>query len=49
MPKTKKQDEPPKKEPSQFDRAPRQKNSDRDVVKSAEQTRDIPTQQGAIK
>jgi hypothetical protein len=34
---------------SEFDRAPRQKNQDRDAVKSAEQTRHIPTKHGAIK
>jgi hypothetical protein len=37
------------KERSQHDRAPYQKNSDRDPVKSAEKTRHIPTQHGAIK
>lgn len=37
------------KERSQQDRAPYQKNSDRDPVKSAEETREIPTQHGAIK
>jgi len=36
-------------EKSQFDRAPRQKNSDRDPVKSAEETRDVPTKHGALK
>ncbi len=34
---------------SEFDRAPRQKNQDRDPVKSAEQTKHIPTKHGAIK
>jgi hypothetical protein len=34
---------------SQYDRAPRQKNEHRDPVKSAEQTRHIPTKHGAIK
>jgi len=38
-----------KNEPSHLDRAPGQKNSDRDPVKSAEQTRNIPTKHGAIK
>ncbi len=38
-----------RKEDSQHDRAPYQKNSDRDPVKSAEETRHIPTQHGAIK
>jgi hypothetical protein len=38
-----------KDDSSEFDRAPRQKNQDRDPVKSAEQTRHIPTQHGAIK
>jgi hypothetical protein len=37
------------KERSQHDRAPYQKNSDRNPVKSAEETRHIPTQHGAIK
>jgi hypothetical protein len=37
------------KETSHNDRAPYQKNSDRDPVKSAEETRDIPTKHGAIK
>jgi hypothetical protein len=37
-------------EKSQPDRAPYQKNSDRDPVKSAEETRDIPSQgPGAIR
>jgi hypothetical protein len=43
MPKAK------KKEPSPLDRAPGQKTSDRNPVKSAEQTRNIPTKHGAIK
>jgi hypothetical protein len=34
---------------TEFDRAPRQKSQDRDPVKSAEQTRHIPTKHGAIK
>ena len=34
---------------SEFDRAPRQRSQDRDPVKSAEQTRHIPTKHGAIK
>jgi hypothetical protein len=38
-----------KKEKSQHDRAPYQKDKDRDPVKSAEETRDIPTKHGAIK
>lgn len=38
-----------KGETGEFDRAPRQKNQDRDPVKSAEQTRHIPTKHGAIK
>jgi hypothetical protein len=38
-----------KDDTSEFDRAPRQKYQDRDPVKSAEQTRDIPTKHGAIK
>ncbi len=38
-----------KDETGEFDRAPRQKSQDRDPVKSAEQTRHIPTKHGAIK
>jgi hypothetical protein len=38
-----------KKEVSTMDRAPGQKNLDRDPVKSAEQTKNVPTQHGAIK
>jgi hypothetical protein len=38
-----------KDDSSEFDRAPRQKSQDRDPVKSAEQTRHIPTKHGAIK
>lgn len=38
-----------KDESTEFDRAPRQKSQDRDPVKSAEQTRHIPTKHGAIK
>jgi hypothetical protein len=38
-----------KEETGEFDRAPRQKSQDRDPVKSAEQTKDIPTKHGAIK
>jgi hypothetical protein len=41
--------QPTENENSQHDRAPYQKNLDRDPVKSAEQTRDIPTEHGAIK
>jgi hypothetical protein len=37
-----------KDDTSEFDRAPRQKSQDRDPVKSAEQTRHIPTTHGAI-
>ncbi len=43
---------PPKEkddDSSKYDRAPRQKNEDRDPVKSAEQTKHIPTKHGAIK
>jgi hypothetical protein len=40
---------PKEDDSSQFDRAPRQKNVDRDPVKIAEQTRHIPTEHGAIK
>jgi hypothetical protein len=57
MPKTTKRSKKPReadsgsqpKGNSQSDRAPYQKNSDRDPVKSAEQTRDIPTEHGALK
>ena len=50
MPKSiKKKEQPEEKEKSQNDRAPYQKNADRDPVKSAEETRDIPTEHGAIK
>ena len=54
MAKAKKQvpEEATKKEPkedSHYDRAPRQKNSDRNPVKAAEETRDVPNQHGAIK
>jgi len=38
-----------KDDPSEFDRAPRQKSQDRDPVNSAEQTKHIPTTHGAIK
>ena len=42
--------EPKTEEKSQQDRAPYQKNSDRDPVKSVEETRHIPSQgHGAIK
>jgi hypothetical protein len=41
--------DPEKNDSSKFDRAPRQRNQDRDPVKSAEQTKHIPTQHGAIK
>jgi len=41
--------QPKEDESSQQDRAPYQKDSDRDPVKSAEQTRHIPTRHGAIK
>jgi hypothetical protein len=40
---------PKKDDSSEFDRAPRQKSQDRDPVKSAEQTRHIPTKHGALK
>ena len=50
MPKpTKKKEKPEDKEKSQHDRAPYQKNADRNPVKSAEETRNIPTKHGAIK
>jgi hypothetical protein len=41
--------QPAKEDSSEFNRAPRQKHQDRDAVKSAEQTRDIPNKHGAIK
>jgi hypothetical protein len=42
--------EPKAGEKSQGDRAPYQKNADRDPVKSVEETRDIPSQgHGAVK
>jgi hypothetical protein len=37
------------KEKSQQDRAPYQKNEDRDAVKSAEETKHVPNEHGAIK
>jgi hypothetical protein len=40
---------PEQDEKSQQDRAPYQENKDRDPVKSAEETRHVPTQHGAIK
>jgi len=50
MPKPTRKKEPPEdKEKSQHDRAPYQKNADRNPVKSAEETRNVPAQQGAIK
>jgi hypothetical protein len=49
MPKATKKKQPKIKESSQQDRAPYQKNSDRNPVKSAEETRHVPTQHGAIK
>jgi hypothetical protein len=50
MPKpTRKKKQPEEKEKSQIDRAPYQKNADRNPVKSAEETRDVPNQHGAIK
>jgi hypothetical protein len=43
-------EEPKAEEKSQEDRAPYQKNSDRDPVKSVEETRNIPGQgHGAVK
>ena len=41
--------QPKDNDSSQHDRAHYQENSDRDPVKSAEQTRHIPTKHGAIK
>jgi hypothetical protein len=50
MPKPTRKKEPPEdKEKSQHDRAPYQKNADRNPVKSAEETRNVPAQPGAIK
>ncbi len=50
MPKaTGKKEQLEDKEKSQHDRAPYQKNADRNPVKSAEETRDVPNQHGAIK
>ena len=49
MPKATKAQPKKIKESSQHDRAPYQKNSDRNPVKSAEETRHVPTQHGAIK
>jgi hypothetical protein len=50
MPKSiKKKEQPEDKEKSQNDRAPYQKNSDRNPVKSAEETRNVPNPHGAIK
>jgi hypothetical protein len=46
MPKSSKKKD---KEKSPIDRAPYQKNADRNPVKSAEETRNIPTKHGAIK
>jgi hypothetical protein len=40
---------PAKDDHSEFNRAPRQKSQDRNAVKSAEETRDIPNKHGAIK
>ena len=48
-PDTKKQPQRKEEESSQHDRAPYQDDLDRDPVKSAEQTRHIPTEHGAIK
>jgi hypothetical protein len=42
-------EEPKKDEPTEFDRAPRQKVEHRDQVESAEKTKDVPTKHGAIK
>jgi hypothetical protein len=50
MPKaTKKREPPADKDKSQQDRAPYQKSADRNPVKSAEETRNVPTKHGAIK
>jgi hypothetical protein len=42
-------EEKDEKEKSQHDRAPYQKDQDRDPVKSAEETKHVPTKHGAIK
>ena len=48
--KRKDEEEPRPEEKSHHDRAPYQKNKDRDPVKSVEETRNIPTQgHGALK
>ncbi len=49
MDKPKDEGTPQSGEKSQFDRAPRQKNEDRDPVKSAEETKDVPTKHGTLK
>jgi hypothetical protein len=49
MAKARKKTELTDKEKSQHDRAPYQKATDRDAVKSAEQTKHVPTQHGALK
>jgi hypothetical protein len=50
MPKAiRKKAQPDDKEKSQNDRAPYQKSEDRNPVKSAEETRNVPNQHGAIK
>jgi hypothetical protein len=49
MPKATKKTPPKDKASSQNDRAPYQKNSDRNPVKSAEETKHLPAQHGAIK
>jgi hypothetical protein len=41
--------DPKDEEKSQHDRAPYQKNEDRDAVKSAEETKDVPTKHGTLK
>jgi hypothetical protein len=44
-----KKPEPEKQEKSQHDRAPYQKNEERNAVDSAEKTKEVPTKHGAIK
>ena len=44
-----KQPDPARDEKSQHDRAPYQKEKDRDAVKNAEKTKDVPTKHGALK
>jgi hypothetical protein len=49
MAKAPKKPEHERKEKSQHDRAPYQKDEDRDAVDNAEKTKNVPTQHGALK